>query len=112
MNDAMGTDMGELIQMNAKMVMSGCAKNMLVIGVLFGTLMLIVAIVRWHEEKRRWWAWLMAALLLAGLAFWGNSMPRIKEIRACVNGPVSLERVSAVYDIVSIDGKEIVLRER
>ena len=36
----------------------------------------------------------------------------MKEIRACVNGPVSLERVSAVYDIVSIDGKEIVLRER
>jgi hypothetical protein len=29
-----------------------------------------------------------------------------------VNGPISLERVSAVYDIVEIDGKEIVMRER
>ena len=112
MNEAMGTVVGELIQMNAKMVMSNAAEFMTVMGVLFGALMLIAAFVCLLDAKKRWWLWLVAALLLAGLAFWGNSMPRIKEIRACVNGPISLERVSAVYDIVNIDGKEIVLRER
>lgn len=112
MNGAMGTVMGELIQMNAKMVMSNAAEFMTVMGVLFGALMLIAAFVCWWDAKKRWWLWLVAALMFAGLAFWGNSMPRIKEIRACVNGPISLERVSAVYDIVSIDGKEIVMRER
>ena len=111
MNEAMGTVVGELIQMNAKMVMSDAAEFMTVMGVLFGALMLIAAFVCW-DAKKRWWPWLVAALMFAGLAFWGNSMPRIKEIRACVNGPISLETVSSVYDIVSIDGKEIVLRER
>jgi len=108
----MGTVVGELIQMNAKMVMSTEAEFMVVFGTLVGAAMLIAAFVCWWGAKKRWWLWLVAALLLAGLAFWGNSMPRIKEIRACVNGPISLERVSAVYDIVSIDGKEIVMRER
>lgn len=112
MNEAMGTVVGELIQMNAKMVVSDTAMCLLVIGAMFGALTLIVAVVWWFEAKKRWWLWLVAALLLAGLAFWGNNMPRIKEIHACVNGPISLERVSAVYDIVKIDGKEIVMRER
>lgn len=112
MNEVMGTVVGELIQMNAKMVVSDIAICLLVIGVMLGALMLIVAVVLWFEAKKRWWIWLVAALMFAGLAFWGNSMPRIKEIHACVNGPISLERVSAVYDIVKIDGKEIVLRER
>jgi hypothetical protein len=112
MNEAMGTVVGELIQMNAKMVMSDAAMLMTAMGVLFGALMLIVAVVWWFDAKKRWWLWLLAALLLAGLAFWGNRMPRMKEIHACVNGPISLERVSAVYDIIKIDGKEIVMRER
>ena len=112
MNEAMGTVVGELIQMNAKMVMSAEAEFMVVFGTLVGAAMLIAAVMWWFEAKKRWWLWLVVALLMAGLAFWGDSMPRIKEIRACVNGPISLERVSAVYDIVKIDGKELVLRER
>ena len=112
MNAAMGTVVGELIQMNAKMVMSEAAVFMVDFGTIVGAAMLIAAFVCWWDAKKRWWLWLVAALLLAGLVFWGNSMPRIKEIRACVNGPISLEQVSAVYDIVKIDGKEIVLRER
>ena len=112
MNEAMGTVVGELIQMNAKMTMSETAQVMVVMGVLFGAFMLIVAVVWWSDAKKRWWAWLVAAMLLAGLAYWGNRLPREKIIHACVNGPISLERVSAVYDIVKIDGKELVLRER
>ena len=112
MNEAMGTVVGELIQMNAKMIMSDTAEAMVVMGVLFGALLLIVAFVTWFDGKKRWWAWLMAALLLGGLAYWGNRLPREKIIHACVNGPISLEKVSSVYDIVRIDGKELVLRER
>lgn len=111
-NEAMGTVVGELIQMNSKMVMSTEAEFMVAFGALVGAVMLIVAFVCWWDAKKRWWLWLVAALLLAGLVFWGNNMPRIKEIHACVNGPISLETVSAVYDIVKIDGKELVLRER
>lgn len=108
----MGELTGGMIQMNAKLVMSGCAKNMAVIGALFGTSMLIVAVVWWFEEKRRWWAWLMAALLLAGLAYWGTRLPREKIIHACACGPVSLEQVAVRYDIIEVDGKELVLRVR
>ena len=112
MNKAMGTVAGGLIQMNAKMTMSDTAEAMVVMGVLFGALALIVAFVSWFDGKKRWWAWLVAALLLAGLAYWGNRLPREKIIHACVNGPVSLETVSAVYDILKVDGKELTLRVR
>ena len=108
----MGELTGELIQMNAKMVMSDTAVTMVVIGVLFGAAMLIVAVGCLYEANRRWWAWLMAALLLAGLAFWGTRLPREKIIHACANGPLTLETVGSVYDIVKIDGKELVLRVR
>lgn len=112
MNPAMGTVVGELIQMNSKMVMSIEAEFMVVFGALGGSVMLIVAFVCLWDKNKRWWLWLVPALLLAGLVFWGNSMPRIKEIHACVNGPISLEQVSAVYDIIKIDGKELTLRVR
>lgn len=112
MNPAMGTVVGELIQMNAKMIMSTEAEFMVGFGALVGAVMLIVAFVCWWEKNKWWWLWLVTALLLAGMVFWGNSMPRIKEIHACVNGPISLERISAVYDIVKIDGKELTLRVR
>ena len=55
---------------------------------------------------------LVLAAVSAGGIVYGVCMPRVKEIHACVNGPVSLETVSSVYDIVRIDGKEIVLMER
>lgn len=112
MNPAMGTVVGELIQMNAKMIMSTEAEFMVGFGALVGAVMLIVAFACWWEKNKWWWLWLVPALLLAGMVFWGNSMPRIKEIHACVNGPISLERISAVYDIVKIDGKELTLRVR
>lgn len=112
MNEAMGTVAGELIQMNAKMVMSDNAVFMVLIGVLCGALMLIAAVVCWCDAKKRWWAWLVAALLLAGLAYWGTRLPREKIIHACVNGPISLETVAARYDIVKVDGKELTLRVR
>ena len=51
------------------------------------------------------WFWI-------GLVIAGSSRPKVKQIRCCASGPVSLDLVAARYDIVSVDGKELVLRER
>jgi hypothetical protein len=111
MNEAMGTVVGELIQMNAKMVVSDSASLLIGMSVICFIMFLIITVAAYAETKR-WWILLLLAAVSAGGIAYGARMPRIKEIHACVNGPISLERVSAVYDIVSIDGKEIVMRER
>ena len=111
MNEAMGTVVGELIQMNSKMVVSETASFVIGISVVCFILFVLVAAAAYTETKR-WWIFLLIAVVSAGGIAYGVCMPRIKEIRACVNGPISLERVNAVYDIVKIDGKEIVMRER
>ena len=111
MNEAMGSVVGGLIQMNAKVVMSDTAQFMVVCGAVFGALMLLA--VAWaFDEKRRWWVWLVAALLFAGVAYWGTRLPRQKVIHACVDGPVSLELIASRYDILKVDGKELTLRVR
>ncbi len=108
---------GTLIEMNAHMVVTADAMRATIFGVavavLFGVLMLVMLTDRKAANKAVR-AGVCAFMMAIGIAILiaGNNIPRVKEIRACVNGPVSLERVSAVYDIVSIDGKEIVLRER
>ena len=113
MNEAMGTVVGELIQMNAKMVVTKDARECIVIGVLACATMLFWTLFMIRAKKRAIAIVLgLIALGCGALAVHGATMPRVKEIHACVNGPISLERVSAVYDIVEIDGKEIVLRER
>ena len=111
MNEAMGTVMGELIQMNSKMVLSDSASLVIGISVVCFVMFLSITVATYAETKR-WWIFLLLAVVSAGGIAYGICMPRVKEIRACVNGPISLERVNAVYDIVEIDGKEIVLRER
>lgn len=112
MNEAMGTVMGELIQMNSKMVLSDSASLVIGMSVVCFTIFMIITVSVYVDVKRWWWIFLLLTVVSAGGIAHGVCMPRIKEIRACVNGPISLERVSAVYDIVEIDGKEIVLRER
>ena len=112
MNEAMGSVVGGLIQMNAKVVMSDTAQVMLMVGAVFGALLLFVAVWWAFDEKRRWWAWLVAALLFAGVAYWGTRLPRQKVIHACVEGPVSLELIASRYDILQVDGKELTLRVR
>ena len=115
----MGELTGGLIRMNAKMVVTVDAQFMIVVGAIFGVLLLTVAVYVFTDtaverKKRRHMGWALVALacVCAALAVYGTRIPRVKEIRACVDGPISLERICSVYDIVSIDGKEIVLRER
>lgn len=111
MNSAMGTVVGELIQMNSKMVMSSAAETVIVISTLFFLGFAIATAVAAGTSKW-WWVTLILAVISVGAIVYGVKMPRVKEIHACVNGPLSLEQVEAVYDIVKIDGKELTLRVR
>lgn len=109
----MDTIAGGLIQMNAHMIMTGPATAMVGIGAIAVAITLTVMICFWFEMSRGKQA-LTIALVLVGVALivLGVRQPRLKEIRACAAGPVSLEQVAAVYDIVAVDGKELTLRER
>lgn len=103
---------GGLIQMNAHMVMSDSATRIIALGlvvtIVFG---LLAAFISRNERKM---ALVGLALAFVGLVIViiGARQPKVREIRACASGQVSIEQISSVYDIVSIDGKELVLRER
>lgn len=112
MNPAMGTVVGELIQMNSKMVVTNTALGLIIVGVSVAAGLALSAFIGWLNEKKWWWMLAILATVFVALAAAGCRMPRVKEIHACVNGPISLERISAVYDIVKIDGKELTLRVR
>lgn len=111
MNPAMGTVVGELIQMNSKMVISDNAEAVIVISVICFIAFALVTVMAFGESKW-WWIPLVLTVISVGTIIFGINMPRIKEIHACVNGPLSLERIESVYDIVKIDGKELTLRVR
>ena len=111
MNPEMGTVVGELIQMNSKMVISDNAEVVIVISVICFIAFAFCTVIVFGETKR-WWIPLVFAIVSVGAIVYGINMPRVKEIHACVNGPLSLERIESVYDIVKIDGKELTLRVR
>ena len=104
---------GEIIQMNAHMVVTDLAVWLISIGAIVSAVFVIFSLISAFEKS---WkdALLGFAVVIVGVAMLmvGVRMPRVKEIHACVNGPFSLERVSAVYNIMSVDGTELVLRER
>ena len=112
MNEAMGSVVGGLIQMNAHMVVTNTALGLIIVGVSLATGLAISAFMWWLEAKKRWWMLAILAAVFAALAVAGCRMPRVKEIRACVEGPVSLELIASRYDILQVDGKELTLRVR
>ena len=100
-----------LIQMNAHMEMTRTAETLIIIGVLLAVFCGMGALL----ADRGWkFAAILGAFAVAGaiLVIFGVNQPRIKEIHACAAEPVSLEQISAKYDIVEVDGKELILRER
>lgn len=102
-----------LIQMNVHMVRLKRFEPMLAIGIVgvmvFGALL---ALAIFEKSKAGIWGCSMLAIAFAVMIVMALRMPMKKEIRACVNGPVSLEQIATVYDIVKVDGKELTLRER
>ena len=104
---------GGLIEMNAHMVRVKAFEPMLAIGIvgvmIFGAFLALAI-----SEKSKVGILIcgMLTVMFALLIVKAVRMPMKKEIRACVSGPISLEQVAAVYDIVEVDGKELTLRER
>ena len=104
--------MGELIQMNAHMIRTGIAEFFMGLGFMIAIIAVIAAFMVYGESRRGFIIAVCTVGIGIGLMVYGVTKPKVKEIMACANGPVSLEQVAAVYDIVDIDGKMLTLRER
>ena len=109
--------MGGLIQMTAHSVVTSEARAMIVWGCVLAAVCAALAVAAALSRKRRHrWRYVafFAALAVAGaiVAGSGAGQPRRKMLYCCASGPVSLEAVSAVYDIVGVDGKLLTLAER
>ena len=104
---------GGLIEMNAHMVRADKFEPMLAIGI-FGAVMFLFMLAFAISEKSKaaiFWFGLLT-VVFAVMIVLALRLPMKKEIRACASGPISLEQIATVYDIVEVDGKEIILRER
>lgn len=109
----MGELVGGLIQMNAHMVMTDWATAITVVGILIAVISGFTLIGIWSSMTRNVRALVISAAIVGVvLAIAGTYEPRVKEIRACASGQVSLEQIATRYKIMSVDGKEIVLREK
>ncbi len=108
---------GTLIEMNAHMVVTDYAMRRMVFGgavaALFGVLMLVMLTDR-KKGNKVVRVGICACMMVLGVAILisGYGSSRVKEIRYCANGPIRIEDVVAKYDVVSIDGKMITVRER
>ena len=103
---------GSLIEMNAHMVRQERFDIIIAFGVVSAIVFVMIAAFVRKESKRAFVSWLVLAAVGIAVAIIGSSQPLVKEIKMCANGPVSIEQISAIYDIVDIDGKMITLRDR
>ena len=106
---------GSLIQMNVHAYLPKYAQTLAATGIVLGVALIILLISKLmlDEKWTRIASLLLVLILLCVTAFYiGYTRPREKIIMACVNGPISIERISGVYDILEIDGKMMKLRER
>ena len=114
----MGEVAGGLIQMNLHMVMKSYAELMIVTGVLiaiFSGLFMFIIFADCGKLSvilRRVWVFMVMMILGIGLVIAGLKVPRVKEIKACASGPVSLEQIATRYQIMKVDGSELTLRVR
>ena len=108
---------GSLIEMNVHDVLDASASILCQIGRI-GIIVSILGIfslllIDGIKSKTEWiTACIITMIICAGLLIFGKSMPKVKEINYCANGPVQIEQIAATYDIVKIDGKQITVRER
>ena len=102
-----------LIQMNAHMVRQEKFDFVIGLAIVAAIIFVMLAAFAARDKNK------MAAIVFFTLAIiWvvgaviAINQPKVKEIKACANGPVSIEQIAVVYDVVDIDGKMITLRER
>ena len=102
-----------LIQMNVHMEVTQWAEALIVLGIFAAAVSFLIALsLMMNRERRLALVFAAIGLLGAALIVVGARMPRDRIITACANGPVSIEQVAAVYDVIEVDGKLLRLRER
>ena len=104
---------GRLIEMTTKMAMTQTAKTCIIIGIVSIIIGIIVGIPRFTFKNNKL---LMASIVMVVfgicLALYGDSIPKQQQILACADGPVSLDAISAAYNILDIDGSFIIMTRR
>lgn len=108
---------GTLIEMNAKYATKGYANLIIIVGaitIMSGFLFLISELIYGEGKTRVIRSSISGFVILIGisLVIFAFKIPKDHIIKCCANGPVSIERISTLYDIIDVDGKEITLRER
>ena len=102
-----------MIEMTAHMVARPEAVGITSVG---GFVLAIYAGWATYAILERKWRVLLALTVLAGIGaammIGGMTAPRVKEIKACASGAVSLEQIAVQYEIKGVDGKLLTLWER
>ena len=104
---------GRLIEMTTRMVTTPTARITIIIGIVSIALGIIVGIPR-LMYKNNFLLLFCIVFVVFGLcmALYGDSIPKQQQILACADGPVSLDTISASYDIIDIDGSLITMVRR
>ena len=109
---------GSLIEMNVHKVMSVSAQRLVFLGIIAIVIFAALGSINECEQPDRRrriiarWIFLFCITSGIGMTIIGCTMPEIREIAYCANGPVSIEHIASMYEIVDIDGKQITVRER
>ena len=106
---------GTMIEMNAHMVSRGYANAFVLLGAILAILSFLffmIDLIQSKRFKKQLIPYIVTLLLGAATMVYGLRIPKDKIISYCANGPVSIEQISAAYDIIEIDGKLIRLKER
>ena len=103
--------------MNTHMERTSGASRLIILGTIIMILFIFLAICAGMSRIKKhklYYVLAFVAFAAAGVAMLvtGASQPMEKIIRACADGPVSLEQVAVRYDIIGVDGKELTLREK
>lgn len=108
--------MQAIIELNAHMIRTDFSKFLIELGAFAIFLAFVWVVWKWLENTISLKAGLIFfavfSIVMGAMIAWGVSIPRVKQIQFCVNGPITIERIESVYDIVEIDGKLLTVRER
>ena len=106
-----------LIQMTAHSLTTPAAQRWIIVGSLFaalGAFLVLCVVLSSKQDHKLRYMLIFTAVTVCGVLMLAHGMklPRVKEIKCCASGPISLEEVAARYDIIEVDGKLLTLRER
>ena len=106
---------GTMIELNVHMQRCGYACAFVFLGAalaIISFILFMVDLIQSKRFKKYLIPYIVTLLLGAATMVYGLKIPKDKIISYCANGPVSIEQISAAYDIIEIDGKLIRLKER